>query len=202
MFGKGLLYVIGLPFFLVALAIFAVIGLIIFIFQIIKSVIYFFTGQKFFPELPEDKELRLLKEDANQPAPANNVMQETPVVENERVISPFVNVPNNEPITPREPVIPPQTIEEACFNKPEPKPEPMPEPVQEKVSLNSLLEEEPIKDEPIPEEKETLVETNEPLEDEEELMEQLETYVPRSSTYSSVDDDDDTESGVDINYDL
>ena len=198
MFGKGLLYVIGLPFFLVALAIFAVIGLIIFIFQIIKSVIYFFTGQKFFPELPEDKELRLLKEGANQPAPTNNVMQETPVVGNETVISPFVNVSNNEPVTPREPVIPPQAIEEACFNKPEPKPEP----VQEEVLLNSLLEEEPIKDEPIPEEKETLVETNEPLEDEEELMEQLETYVPRSSTYSSVDDDDDTESGVDINYDL
>lgn len=198
MFGKGILYVIGLPFFLVALAIFAVIGMFIFIFQIFKSVIFFFTGQKFFPELPEDKELRLLKEEANKPAPTNEFVQESPKVANDSIISPFVNVSNNEPIIEREPVSQPQTIEEACFNKPEPK--------EESVLNNLLFEEnkveEEIKKEPVIEEKETVLETTEPKEDEDELMEELETYVPRSSTYSSDDDDEDTDSGVDINYDL
>ena len=66
-FGKGFLYVLGLPFFLVALALFGVLGLCAFIFQLIKSVIFFFTGHKFFPELKEDKELRLLKEGSNHP---------------------------------------------------------------------------------------------------------------------------------------
>ena len=61
-FGRGIIYILCFPFFLVALAIFAVIGFIAFIFQLIKSIIFFFTGQKFFPELPEDKELRLMKE--------------------------------------------------------------------------------------------------------------------------------------------
>ena len=65
-FGKGLLYVIGAPFFIEALLLFGVIGLFAFIFQIVKSIIYFFTGQKFFPELPEDKKLRLMREAANQ----------------------------------------------------------------------------------------------------------------------------------------
>ena len=61
-FGRGILYILCFPFFLVALALFAVIGLLAFLFQLIKSIIFFFTGQKFFPELPEDKELRLMRE--------------------------------------------------------------------------------------------------------------------------------------------
>ena len=65
-FGKGILYVIGAPFFIVALALFGAIGFLAFIFQIIKSIIYFFTGQKFFPELAEDKKLRLMQEEAAQ----------------------------------------------------------------------------------------------------------------------------------------
>ena len=69
-FGRGILYVLGLPFFILALLIFAVIGLFAFLFQAIKSIIFFFTGQRFFPELPEDKELRLLKEKQNAPMEA------------------------------------------------------------------------------------------------------------------------------------
>ena len=61
-FGKGILYIIGFPFFIVALLIFGVIGVFLFIFHLFKSIIFFFTGQKFFPELPEDKELRLMRE--------------------------------------------------------------------------------------------------------------------------------------------
>ena len=66
-FGRGVLYIILFPFFVLAIAIFAIIGLFAFIFQLVKSIIFFFTGRKFFPELPEDRELRLMFEAANAP---------------------------------------------------------------------------------------------------------------------------------------
>ena len=54
------------------------------------------------------------------------------------------------------------------------------------------------------EEDHTLLETNEAPKQEEEEFEELETYVPRSSTYSEASDDEenDTDSGVDIDYNL
>ena len=49
-----------------------------------------------------------------------------------------------------------------------------------------------------------MLETNEAPKQEEEEFEELETYVPRSSTYSEASDDEenDTDSGVDIDYNL
>ena len=79
MFGKGILYVIGFPFFVLALLLFGVVGIFLFIFQLVKSIFYFFTGRKFFPELPEDKELRLLKEKAA--AKAEEGEEESPISE-------------------------------------------------------------------------------------------------------------------------
>ena len=193
-FGKGLLYVIGAPFFIAALILFGVIGLGAFIFQIIKSIIYFFTGQKFFPELPEDKKLRLMKEAANQ--------AHAPVEQNngESIISPiYEEDPNPIPSpvyiqrTEEEPV---RTIEDVAFEK--------------DTSLKDLIEEEeeeilpqPKQEEKV-EEEHTVLETNKEPEVQEEEYEELETYIPRSSTYSDADDDEDndTDSGVDINYDL
>ena len=206
-FGRGILYVIGLPFFLVALAIFGAIGLIAFIFQIIKSIIFFFTGQKFFPELPEDKELRLMQEAANAPAqPVNNGY--VPQEETQSIITPI----KEEPLYREQPVIQPvpeptpapapaPSIEEACFNEPTS--------FEEKIEeeLGPTQEQEPVYEEPA-EEKHTVLETANDVQEEsdEEEFEELETYVPRSSNYSSIDDDDeddnDTHSGVDINYDL
>ena len=61
MFGKGILYILGFPFFVLALIIFGAVGIFLFLFQLIKSIFYFFSGRQFFPELPEDKELRLMK---------------------------------------------------------------------------------------------------------------------------------------------
>lgn len=190
-FGKGLLYVIGAPFFLVALALFGVIGLFAFIFQIIKSIIYFFTGQSFFPELAEDKKLRLMQEAANA--------QNQPVEDNsEPIISPIQNEPQVEPIYVQRSA-PAPTIEETVF--------------EDTSSLEDFIEEDPINDTPIEseyddeplEEDHTVLETNNDIkEDEEDDFEELETYVPRSSTYSDADDDEenDTSSGVDIDYNL
>ena len=81
-FGKGILYIIGFPFFVVALLIFGVIGIFLFIFHLFKSIIYFFTGQKFFPELPEDKELRLKQEAAYAAAhPEETIIDQDPSVQ-------------------------------------------------------------------------------------------------------------------------
>ena len=193
-FGKGLLYVIGAPFFLVALALFGVIGLFAFIFQIIKSVIYFFTGQSFFPELAEDKKLRLMKEAAE----AQNQPQENSVAS--PVITPIQNdVLEEQP----QPVFvqreaPAPTIEETVF--------------EDTSSLEDFIEEDHVEETPIEseyddeplEEEHTVLQTNDEEETTEDDFEELETYVPRSSTYSdaSDDEDNDTSSGVDIDYNL
>ena len=190
-FGKGILYVIGAPFFVVALVLFGAIGLLAFIFQVFKSIIFFFTGQKFFPELPEDKELRLKREAAMQ--------KEEPVVEenNDEIISPIF-----------EEEIPMPEIKEAPLFIQENKPEPTIEETvfQDTSSLEDFVNEEELPEdnyeEETVEENHTVLETSEELEAEEEL-EELETYVPRSSTYTEAsDDEDNTDSGVDIKYDL
>ena len=194
-FGKGILYVIGAPFFVAALILFGAIGLLAFIFQIFKSIIFFFTGQKFFPELPEDKELRLRREAA--------MRKEEPVQEdtNSNIISPIfeeeIPVPEPEP----SPIFvqrnePEPTIEETVF--------------EDTSSSEDFINEEEVPEKTIEEEEEseedhTVLETSEDKEKEkEEEYEELETYVPRSSTYSDTSDDDDnsTDSGVDIKYDL
>ena len=212
-FGKGILYVIGLPFFLVALVLFAVFGILAFLFQIIKSIIFFFTGQKFFPELPEDKQLRLMREAANQPVPQQPINQ--PVNNpSQDIIIPLVEEPTPAPQVQEAPK-PSPTIEEACFG------ESLKEEVETKKSdddgepeggtpiLNELIEEEeePLQveeEEIVEEEPETVLETaqEEPKEEVEE--EELETYVPRSSNYGTQvdDDEEDTDSGVDIDYDV
>ena len=213
-FGKGLLYVIGMPFFLVTLAIFGVVGLLAFIFQIFKSIIFFFTGQKFFPELEEDKELRLKLE--KEKAPAQPPI-ETPV-EPQRV-EPDIIIPLKEeaPVKQEEPIIKEEkapiveetpleeekeepSIESICFDYQEEKKAPVeetiiPEPKKEEVDntspLTDLLNDGPV---------ETELKTSESTVEEE--PEVLETYVPRSSSYNDNVDEEDTDIGADINYDL
>lgn len=208
-FGKGILYVIGLPFFLVALVLFAVFGILAFLFQIIKSIIFFFTGQKFFPELPEDKELRLMKE-ASNPVPKQEEVSQ-PVDNTPSIITPLEDMPEEKPII--SPVINP--AEETVFEEPEEeiipnKPDDPEDPEGGDHVFERLIEDEPeetIEEEPIEDEEETeptILETSDDKEDEEDLVEELETYVPRSSNYGSQvdDEDDDTDSGVNIDYDV
>lgn len=212
-FGKGVLYVIGLPFFILALLLFAIYGLGIFLFQAIKSIIFFFTGQRFFPELPEDKELRLLRErNANRNNP-ENVQEESKPQEDNIIFGyeeePAEEQPEPQPAVEGKPIF--SNIEEACFNDtPKEEETTTPEPEKE-VEVNDILNnalntsnDEPVEEAPLQEEikQETVLETAEEKQDEDDLVEELETYVPRSSNYSaSDDDDDDTDLGVDIDYD-
>ena len=208
-FGKGVLYVLGLPFFILALLIFGIIGLFAFLFLFFRSIIYFFTGQKFFPELPEDKELRLLKQNKNTSEHLNEPEPE--------IITPYEDVDEVEP----EPVIEPTpeepaqeetvspTIEEACFKPSFEEESEQEEIVEEEIheeGLNDLLDDEPEDEQldtniPIGDEEHTILETAEEKESEEDLVEELETYVPRSSNYADDYDDEDTDMGVDIKYD-
>ena len=208
-FGKGILYVLGLPFFILALLIFGVLGIFAFLFQFFKSIIFFFTGQKFFPELPEDKELRLLKAGASpsiEPEPQREqdiIMPYQEEAEPEPVFEPAPEEPEPEPVA--------TTIEDACF-KPsfevEPEEQEPEEVIEEEIheeGLNDLLDDEPEEDPfetniPMGDEEHTILETAEKKESEEELVEELETYVPRSSNYADDFDDEDTDTGVDIKY--
>ena len=155
-FGRGILYVLGLPFFILALLIFAVIGLFAFLFQAIKSIIFFFTGQRFFPELPEDKELRLLKEKQNAPMEAEKDIV-TPYHEIKDMEEPQEDLMSNltresTPApevtpTPAPATAPAASVEEACFKpsfETEPKEEEpvIEEDIHEEVILNDFIEDE------------------------------------------------------------
>ena len=219
-FGRGILYVILCPFFLVVLALFAVIGLLAFIFQLFKSIFYFFTGQKFFPELPEDKELRLKREaeeaarnpqpqPAPQAAPIQN-QQSNLIFEEVYDENAFLEEPEVAPIVKPAPHPEPQSVEQACFQE-EPKyeapapqpvpmpaprmPEPEPEPEPEELISDEEADDAPLSDflDPFNDEP--------PLRD--ESNEILEVYRPKGNNdYADADDyEDSTDNGVNIKFD-
>ena len=216
-FGRGILYVILCPFFLVVLALFAVIGLLAFIFQLFKSIFYFFTGQKFFPELPEDKELRLKREAEEaarnpqpqpqaqpQAKPQNNLVFEEMLDENDFVEEPApIVTPISRPA--------PQSVEQACFQeevKPAPAPQPAPAPAP--APRMPEPESEPVKEELISDkdaDDAPLSDFLDPFNDEpvmrDESNEILEVYKPKGNNdYTDADDyEDDTDSGVNIKFD-
>ena len=221
-FGKGILYIIGFPFFIVALLIFGVIGIFLFIFELFKSIIYFFTGRKFFPELPEDRELRLKLEAAN-PQP---VIDQEPIGQEDSGSVPpmieevaFHEEPAYEKPIYQEPKYRP-LYEEPSYNEPkyeepaqeEPvQPEPaQPEPeVEETTSLEEATfeqpeeEEEDVLSELTRDEPEHSIDTSSEQEEEPADDEELEQYIPKGSTYlDDIEEDDTNRGGVDIDYDV
>ena len=210
-FGKGILYIIGFPFFIVALLIFGVIGIFLFIFHLFKSIIFFFTGQKFFPELPEDKELRLKQEAAYAAAhPEETIIDQDPSLqENNDPVPPpmieqvaFSEEPEYEKPIYQEPKYRP-LYEEPTYNEPkveEPVQEQQPEPsIESEVQEEAAeLEEARTRDEP-----EQSIDTSLGEKPEEPEDEELEQYVPKGSTYlDDIEEDDASTGGVDIDYDV
>ena len=219
-FGKGILYIIGFPFFIVALLIFGVIGIFLFIFHLFKSIIYFFTGQKFFPELPEDKELRLKQEAAYAAAhPEETIIDQDPTInENSDPVPPpmieqvaFSEEPEYEKPIYQEPKYRP-LYEEPTYNEPKVE-ETLPEqeleveeeaPSLEETGFEQEEKEEDVLSELTRDEPEQSIDTSleekkeEPVDDEE-----LEQYVPKGSTYlDDIEEDDANTGGVDIDYDV
>ena len=201
-FGRGVLYVVLLPFFLLALVLFAVIGLGDFVFQIIRSIIYFFTGQKFFPELPEDRELRLRRENAQ----AKAMMVEQPVNNNDAFKDSPIFHDYQQPRVPQQeqPAVAPNQEEKPLFEDVAPQ---QSQRVEPKEDLSNLLNDNP-KTEPAPQPM-----FNNPNNQEDDLItpsfrqepkqeEVLEQYRPKEASFSGqIDVDDDSNNGVDIGFD-
>ena len=73
-FGKGILYIFAVPAYIIAYAIVAVLGLVIFFFQTIVYIIKFFTGRKMGTLAKEDKEgKKILKRKIEQMQGVNPV---------------------------------------------------------------------------------------------------------------------------------
>ena len=213
-FGRGILYILCFPFFLVALALFAVIGLLAFLFQLIKSIIFFFTGQKFFPELPEDKELRLMREAEeakNNPQPQpqpqpqvnNQPYQGGLLYEETYDEDDFLEEPTGEAPLPRQQA----TIEEVVFEE-EPREEvsPIQAPVEEKPApiMQEVNRPEPEPSKDLLHEEDSQDDFLDPFDVEEQQAEEeeLEVYQPKGTTDDTYSiDEDDTDSGVNINFD-
>ena len=213
-FGRGILYILCFPFFLVALALFAVIGLLAFLFQLIKSIIFFFTGQKFFPELPEDKELRLMREAEeakNNPQPQpqpqpqvnNQPYQGSLLYEETYDEDDFLEEPTGEAPLPRQQA----TIEEVVFEE-EPREEvsPIQAPVEEKPApiMQEVNRPEPEPSKELLHEEDSQDDFLDPFDVEEQQAEEeeLEVYQPKGTTDDTYSiDEDDTDSGVNINFD-
>ena len=224
-FGKGILYIIGFPFFIVALLIFGVIGIFLFIFHLFKSIIFFFTGQKFFPELPEDKELRLKQEAAYAAAhPEENIIDQNPSIqENSDPVPPpmieqvaFSEEPEYEKPIYQEPKYRP-LYEEPEYNEPkveetapvqEPETNEEPEVEEEVASLEEAnFEQEEKEEDTLSEltrdEPEQSIDTSSEEKEESDEEEELEEYVPKGSSYlDDIEDDDANTGGVDIDYDV
>lgn len=64
--GKGLLYVILFPLGLIAIALYAVYGIFVFFFHLVRLIVMFFTGKKLNSDLPEDIKAKAII-DANKP---------------------------------------------------------------------------------------------------------------------------------------
>lgn len=63
---KGLLYVLVFPLGLIAIALYSVFGLFVFVFQCFRLIYLFFTGRSLQSDLPEDIEVKRIQE-ANKP---------------------------------------------------------------------------------------------------------------------------------------
>ena len=77
--GKGIGYFFAFPGLIIAIALYAVFGLVVFIFQFFKLIFLFFTGRTLFSDLPEDIELKALKAQANESAEEEEKKEENPL---------------------------------------------------------------------------------------------------------------------------
>ena len=185
--GKGILYILVLPVFLVALVLFAVIGIFFFLFMLVKAIILFFQGKKIDEPLPEDKEAdrRLHQNVRQQPAsepvivmerPQENQyieVEEDPVPIQHREYQQIQEQPNPQIEQKEEPFIPleepPYDEEEDLYQEQEKEETPIPLEVEEEEIIEQSHENEeeeilPMEDDPnqrIFEEKNSFNDTDE-----------------------------------------
>lgn len=156
--GKGFLYIIALPFFLIVLSITAVLGLFILLYMFVKSIFLFFTGRSLSDELPEDRKVREIKEGKiRKESTPEHVVIETDKQENIEIIAKSEKE---------------QKIEDAVFKNVVPEDDSKDEP--EEIVFEELNREEPQISEPIEEETNKEVE---PIQIEKEEDKILDNFV-------------------------
>ncbi len=106
--GKGIGYFFAFPGLLIAIALYAVFGLVVFIFQFFKLIFLFFTGRNLFSDLKEDIELKAILNkveeapaEEEKPAEENKPLSLYPsdsIVYGSGYSSPLVNEKEPEPI--------------------------------------------------------------------------------------------------------
>lgn len=173
-FGKGVLAVVLIPVFLVVLVLFAIFGLLGFIYMSLKSVVLFFTGRKLNDDLPEDKKAketiaRLSHQITNENY--SNVVNPQPQPQTIKEQDPFY-IPEY-----MKDDIPVQTkIEETPIQETKPV-----EPIQE-VEENNVIEPELEQ----PEIREELVTEEEPQNTKEGGFDSdFDQFIPNSSVYNN-----------------
>lgn len=192
--GKGLLYLLVLPFFLLVISGYAIAGLIVFIYLFFKSIVLFFMGRSLDIELPEDKKAKQIIQKAI-PASTNPVIKQDGAPQSETL--------DNIVLTTAKAFVPydePSNVEEACFGigiESEKQREPSKEKVLPPVSVNELHS---INATPS-EEKKIVVKTNDIPQDDIPLGK----YSPKKTHFDDLDDEDDgkekeKDSGVDIHF--
>ena len=96
-FGKGILYVLVLPFLLAGMALYGVIAFFVFLFLSVKALVLFFSGRSLYEDLPEDieakKRLAAINNPNPQPAVQGNgeavVVNTTPIITSTESADPF-----------------------------------------------------------------------------------------------------------------
>lgn len=191
-FGKGILYIIGLPFFLLFLLLYAIYGIFLFFFMVFKAIILFFTGRSLFQDLPEDRKAKEILHPTQKPQlqPEPTVApQPAPAQQSEPT-----NSGATQEVTPQyiPPIYPSVYTPEYVPPKDEPNPGIAPEPAEnEEVHSN-----EPSGDIEVNNDKDVLADfldkeepmpVNTPVNKKEETIEK---YTPKTSLFDDFEDDD------------
>lgn len=147
-FGKGFLYILVLPVLAVALAVYGVVALFIFVFLAIKGLFLFFTGRSLYGDLPEDieakKRLGIIAEE-----PEEDTIKATP---SQDIQKPDYQEENLSQDSSTDPFYVPEYLKPEDDSEPEEEieePEPEIEPTQEEQpSFESPVEEAPQEEDP------------------------------------------------------
>ena len=172
--GKGILYIIGLPFFLIVLAGASLLGVFLLVFMFFKSIILFFTGRSLDDDLPEDikvKEIKGVYNHSSDESISEEVVEDIPSNSNDSSTTTTTS------------------IEEAVFGHPI-----YGAPSQDEI-VEEPVEETPIVQDPqVPEEPNPLNGASNNVIDSE-----IGQYVPRNGGSRFIDDEEeDDDSGVTI----
>ncbi len=192
--GKGLLYLLVLPFFLLVISGYAIAGLIAFIYLFFKSIVLFFMGRSLNIELPEDKKAKQIIQNAI-PASSNPVIKQDGAPQTEDSIN--IVEPRTSDFVP---LSEPSTVEDACFGIDIESENPKAHSIQKDDQTITIDEPQPSNIKPA-DEKKTAVKANSIPEESVPIGK----YSPKRTHFDDLNDQEDgkekeKDSGVDIHF--